>query len=234
MDTQKLVDYIPAVLLLISIVTIILVVLTKFGNKIFDNSYSADGVLIIIASFLFVIVLITHLFREQSWTADTLKIIMGVLIGAGSSKLAKSKETEPKDKTMDLSGNNIKDSIVNQALGDINQKIDRFNSAMSKVENAVINQNSNSNVPLIKKTERIRLETEDPRFLSRLRDIQETRDDDWTWQWMEECISYPEFHEQLTTKIKNLESEGWKVGGLGFDNTTKGIHINMELEKPFE
>jgi hypothetical protein len=234
MDTQKLIDFIPAVLLLISVVTIILVVLTKFGNKIFDNTYSADGVLIIIASFLFVIVLITHLFREQSWTADTLKIIMGVLIGAGSSKLAKSKETEPKDKTMELSGNSIKDSIVNQALGDINQKIDRFNSAMSKFENAVINQNSNSNIPLIKKPERIRLETEDPRFLSRLRDIQETRDDDWTWQWMEECIRYPEFHEQLTNKIKSLESEGWKVATLSFDHTTKGIHINMELEKPFE
>ncbi|NNV55024.1 hypothetical protein [Limnovirga soli] len=97
-----------------------------------------------------------------------------------------------------------------------------------------INQNSNSNIPLIKKLERITLETYDLRFLSHLRELQENSDEDWTWQWMDECIRYPEIHSQLTTKIKSLESEGWKVATLNFDNTTKGIHINMELEKPFK
>ncbi|MDN3687390.1 hypothetical protein [Cyclobacterium jeungdonense] len=234
MDTQKLIDYIPAILILVSVMTIILVVLMKFGNKIFNKDYKADSALIFIASFLFIIVLISHLFRDQSWTADTLKVIIGVLIGAGSSKVANSKDNETKDKTMEFSGNEIRDGIVNQALRDINQKIDHFNSELSQFENAIVNQSNNSTKPTIKKPERFRLETEDPYFLSRLKEIQDTRDDDWAWRWMEECIRYPEFHKQLTDKIKDLEGDGWKIASMNFDNTMKGIHINMELEKPFD
>jgi len=232
MDTQKLIDFIPAVLLLISIMTIILVIITKFGNKIFDNDYKADNVLIFVASFLFIVILITHLFREQTWTADTLKVIIGVLIGAGSSKLTKSKEG--KDKAMELSGNEIKDSIVNQAMRDINQKIDHFNSELSKFENAIVNQHNDNNAKtLITRPERFRLETDDTIFLSRLKDIQNSYDD-WTWKWMEECIKYPEFNRRLKDKIDEVENDGWTVASMNFDNTSKGIHINMELEKPYE
>ena len=244
MDSQKLIDYIPAIILLVSIMTIILVVITKFGHKFFDSDYKTDNILIFVASFLFIVVLITHLLREQAWTADTLKIIIGVLIGAGSSKLSKTKKEDEKGTNLNLTGNEIKDSIVNQALGDINQTIENLKSEVSKIEHAIVNQyptieqkldliNQASLKPQIRKPERLRLETEDEVFLDKLRNIQRTNND-WTWKWMEECIKYPEFREEINDKMEELKSEGWRIISMNFDNTGKGIHINFEVEKPFE
>lgn len=243
MDIQKLFDMIPAILLLISIMTIIIIVIFKFGHKFFDSDYKTDNALIIVASFLFVLVLITHLFKEQTWTADTLKIIIGVLIGAGSSKLSKTKKEDEKSTSLNLTGNDIKDSIINQALGDINQKIENFKSDVSKIEHAIVNQYPTieqkldsiylqSQKPLIQKTERLRLETEDELFLNKLRTIQESNDD-WTWKWIEECLKYTEFQEQINQKIEKLENNGWKVISMGFDNTGRGIHINFEIVRRY-
>jgi peptidoglycan hydrolase CwlO-like protein len=240
MEIQKLIDLIPAVLLLISIMVIIL----TFGNRFFESDYKTDNALIFVALFLFILVLITHLFRQQTWTPDTLKIIIGVLIGAGSSKLSKTKKEDEKANNLGLNNNNIKDSIINQALGDINQKIENFKSEVSKIEHAIVNQyptieqkldqlNQVSLQTQIKRPERFRLETEDEFFLDKLRSIPQS-DINWTWKWREECIKYPEFHERIKDKIKELKGEGWSVISMDVDNTSNGIHINFEVEKPFE
>ncbi|GAB3013833.1 hypothetical protein GCM10027051_16340 [Niabella terrae] len=245
MDMQKLIDYIPAILLLISIMTIILIVITKFGDKFFDSNFKTDNALIFVASFLFIIILITHLFKEQPWTADTLKIIIGVLVGSGASKLSKTKKEDDKGNSQTLTGNEIKDSIVNQALGDINQKIDNFKSEVSKIEHAVVNQfptieqkldliNNNSLKPQIKKTEHLRLETDDFELKDELKQIfDDYRNDDYTWKWIQKCMAYPEFDRKIKDKIQDLETQGWKIISMNFDNISNGIHINFDMEKPY-
>lgn len=217
--------------MLVSVVTITLIIVNKLGGKIFQSGLQPDRTLIFVASFLFVTLLITHLFKEQSWTGDILKVLIGVLLGVGSSSLATSKKIE--DKAITLSGNEIKDSVVNQAMRDINQKFDNFNSQLSKFENAVINQSIEQSKTLVRRTERMRLETEDHILISRLRTIQQMRSDHWTWQWIEECVAYPEFNEQLNNKIESLSVDGWVVSSMNFDNTASGIHINLEIVKPF-
>ena len=245
MDTQKVIDYIPAILLLISIMTIILIVITKFGDKFFDSNFKTDNALIFVSSFLFIVILITHLFKEQPWTADTLKIIIGVLVGSGASKLSKARKEDEKENTQTLTGNDIKDSIVNQALGDINQTIENFKSEISKIGHAIINQyptieqkldliNANSLKPQIKKTEHLRLETDDFELRDELKQIfDEYRNDDYTWKWIEKCMAYPEFERKIKNKIQDLETQGWKIVSMNFDNTSNGIHINLDVEKPY-
>jgi len=136
MDTTKLIDFIPAILILVSVMTITIIVLTKFGDKVFDKEYKAANILLFITAFLFITILIVHLFREQTWTADTLKILIGVLLGAGSTKLADKKSDG--GSSVDISGNSEGDV----AGRDINKNIQNIEKAISDIQNSVVHQNN--------------------------------------------------------------------------------------------
>lgn len=137
MDTAKLLDYIPAILILISVMTIVLIVLTKFGNKLFDKDYKATNILLFVATFLFLTILIVHLFREQPWTADTLKILVGTLLGAGSAKLADKKNDG--GSSVDISGGSVTGDVAGH---DINKNIQNIREAISKIEGSIVHQNN--------------------------------------------------------------------------------------------
>jgi hypothetical protein len=234
MIPQNLLELIAPILLLISLMTIILVVLIKFGDKIFDNGYQAETILIFIAAFLFVIILVTHLFEEQLWTEDTLKIIIGVLIGAGSSKVSK---------TNSLNFSNINAENFAVALRDINQKIDNFNSEVTNIKDAIVNQ-----YPVVeKKLDEIKhqpvakmqkpyshsFEVKNDEFMEKLRLIQKQNNGNWALKWIEECIKFPEIHKEILEVILDLQNKGWTVIYMVFDNNSEGIIVNFSLEKPF-
>lgn len=136
MDTTKLIDFIPAILILVSVMTIAIIVLTKYGDKLFDKDYKAANILLLVTTFLFVTILIVHLFKEQTWTADTLKILIGVLLGAGSTKLADKKNEG--GNSIDISGNPTGDV----AGRDINKNIQNIEKAISDIQNSVVHQNN--------------------------------------------------------------------------------------------
>jgi hypothetical protein len=138
METKTLLDYIPAVVVLISIMTITLYILSRFGDKIFDKDYKATNVLLVVASFLFLTILVVHLFKEQSWTADTLKILIGALVGAGSSKLGEKKDSA--GSSVDVSGQaKIEGDVAGR---DINKNIQNIKDSISQIKDSVINQNN--------------------------------------------------------------------------------------------
>lgn len=137
MDTAKLVDYFPAIFILISVMTIVLIILIKFGDKLFDKEYKSSNILLFVACFLFLTILIVHLFREQLWTADTLKILIGTLLGAGSSKLNEKKRKG--NSSVDISSSSITGDIAGR---DINKNIQNIKEAISKIEGSVVNQNN--------------------------------------------------------------------------------------------
>src|SRR5260221_8403130 len=132
MDTSKLIEFIPAILILISVMTITIIVLIRFGNKVFDNDYKAGSILLFITAFLFITILIVHLFKEQTWTGDTLKILIGVLLGTGSTKLTEKKGDG--GSSVDISGNSTGDV----AGRDINKNIQNIEKAISDIQNSVI------------------------------------------------------------------------------------------------
>lgn len=137
MDTAKLLDYIPAIMILISVMTIVIIVLTKFGNKLFDKEYAPTIILLFVTTFLFLTILIVHLFREQSWTADTLKILIGALLGAGSSTLSDKKSNG--GSSVDISGGSVTGDVAGR---DINKNIQNIRDAISKIEGSIVHQNN--------------------------------------------------------------------------------------------
>lgn len=136
MDLTKLIDFIPAILILISVMTIAIIILQKQGDKLFDKENKTSNILILITGFLFITILIVHLFREQSWTADTLKILIGVLVGAGSAKVADKKSEG--GNAIDISGTTNGDV----AGRDINKNIQNIQKAISDIQNSVVHQNN--------------------------------------------------------------------------------------------
>jgi len=136
MDTTNLIEFIPAILILISVMTIAIIVLLKYGHKIFDKEYNASNVLLFVATFLFVTILIVHLFREQTWTADTLKILIGALIGASSAKL--SEKRTGGGSSVDNSGT-VKGDVAGR---DINKNIQNIERAISEIQDSVVHQNN--------------------------------------------------------------------------------------------
>jgi len=136
MDCIKIADFIPAISILISIMTITIIVLLKYGDKIFDREYKASNILLLVIASLFFTILIVHLFKEQTWTADILKILVGTLIGAGSTKL--SRKRSDSDSSIYNKGT-IKGDVAGR---DINKNIQNIESAISEIKDSVVHQNN--------------------------------------------------------------------------------------------
>ena len=136
MDTTKLWDYLPGMLILISIMIIVIIILRKFGDKIFDKAYIGNNILLFVSSFLFVTLLIVHLFKPQEWTADILKVLIGVSVGVGASKINKIEKGERS--SVDVSG-----QVGGDVAGrDINKNIQHLKDAVSKIEDSIVHQNN--------------------------------------------------------------------------------------------
>lgn len=135
MELTKLIDYIPAIIVLVAVMILIIFVFKTQGDKIFDKESKPQNILIFIGGSLFIIVLIVHLFREQPWTADILKILIGILVG-GSSVNIVSRNTS--GNSIDISGNANGDV----AGRDINKNIQNIKEGISDIRDSVIHQNN--------------------------------------------------------------------------------------------
>ncbi|MCY1234120.1 hypothetical protein D3C87_142860 [compost metagenome] len=136
MKTNELINLIPPLSILISVMIILVLVIVKFGDKIFDKGYKAGNTLLLVTCFLFLTLLIVHLFKEQDWTPDTLKILIGVLVGTGSIKLAK--KVHSSGSSVDINGN-----VGGDVAGrDINKNIQNIQEAISEIKDSVVHQNN--------------------------------------------------------------------------------------------
>ncbi len=135
MELTKLIDYIPAIIVLVAVMILIIFVFKTQGDKIFDKESKTQNILIFIGGSLFIIVLIVHLFREQPWTADILKILIGILVGGSSANIV-SRNTS--GNSIDISGNANGDV----AGRDINKNIQNIKEGISDIRNSVIHQNN--------------------------------------------------------------------------------------------
>lgn len=140
MDTNRLLDYLPAIFILLSVMTLAIIILTRFGNKMFDKDYSASNIFLFISAFLFIILLIVHLFKQQEWTADLLKVLVGVLVGAGTTKITKKDKGD--GSSVDISGGHVGGDVAGR---DINKNIQNLKDAVSNIKDSIIHQNSQIN-----------------------------------------------------------------------------------------
>ena len=131
MELTKLIDYIPAIIVLVAVMILIIFVFKTQGDKIFDKESKIQNILIFIGGSLFIIVLIVHLFREQPWTADILKILIGILVGGSSANIV-SKNTG--GNSIDISGNANGDI----AGRDINKNIQNIEKGILGIRDSII------------------------------------------------------------------------------------------------
>lgn len=131
MELAKLIDYIPA----ISVLGAMIFILQTKCDKIFDKGNKTSNILILIGAFLFITIIIVHLFREQPWTADILKILIGILVGAGSVSIV---NRNVGGNSIDISGNTNGDI----AGRDINKNIQNIEKGISDIRDSVVHQNN--------------------------------------------------------------------------------------------
>ena len=204
MDTTKLIEFTPAILILISVMTIVIIILLKYGHRIFDKEYNTSNVLLLVATFLFVTILIVHLFREQTWTADTLKILIGALIGASSAKLSEKRTSE--GSTVDNSG-----IVQGDVAGrDINKNIQNIERAISEIQDSVVHQNN--------KIEQI---------------VSDNSDNDYLINTIFERGN-EEMHEGISRVITFWHRTGWKLKHFSSDyQGMDGLFLIFERPKKY-
>jgi hypothetical protein len=140
---------------------------------------------------------------------------------------------EPVPETGGLRVGNISGSTVgDMAGGDIDKsrhEIDRSNR-LSNVLQAIAQDRG----VMIVRYESFDVRTSDPTF----RDSFKAKEEHADWAdrdriWLEHCFDHPDIRQQVDTKVGGLQKDGWRVRMVDFDGLTEGIHIRLELQKPY-
>lgn len=222
-------EYLAPLSILITFLIIVGAILWKFESSDLLKLFEGKNLLIFIACILFITLLVVHLFEEQSWMADTLKIVVGIFVGVGSSSVVSKSQT--------AIGENI-----NQAMRDI---IERVDGDIKDLHDSVVNQytsinqklteltKSENSIPVIERKDRINVESTDSKFINRLNRIQK-EEDNWTQVWMDECLMNDEIRNKMEEKFSKLQKNGWRVVRMDLDNSMNGLHINVTLIRPFK
>ena len=140
--------YIPAISLLITFVIIAVAFIWKLSGTQLEKIFSGKNFLLIAAIILFCILAVVHLFNPQDWTADVLKVIVGVLVGASAAFSTSDKKPEG---ATGASGVGIETSQfgdyakvagrdINETIEKMQGNIEHMKSEVSQIRDSVVNQ----------------------------------------------------------------------------------------------
>jgi len=131
-------EMIPALSVLVASVIVLYLVIAKLSSDQLAAFLSGSNLPLPVAALLFVAVVVLHLFVRESWTADVLKFIAGLLVGVGAGWTA----------SRIVGGVDVSDSVVQNSniVGRdyFDQRIDTMEADVAEVRNAVINQSANA------------------------------------------------------------------------------------------
>jgi len=136
-------QYVPAISLLITFIIIFILILWRFPSDKLLDSLKGKNAIILSVILLFVILSIIHLFQPQTWTADVLKVVVGVLVGVASSYTndeKKAKQNIDGDVISDISASGTFGDNTKIAGRDINETIENMKSDISQIKDSIINQ----------------------------------------------------------------------------------------------
>jgi hypothetical protein len=231
-------EYIPALSLLVAFLVIIIALQQKLTADQLAAIFDGKNFLLFSTVALFCIMLVVHLFKEQSWTADVLKVIVGVLVGAGAAYSKGDDKAKGQGATQTAIGSAIQQAmgdIIGEMKGDIGQLKDSVVNQYQTIEQrlSTLEEQEKRVGPVITRTERFQVQSEDPEFIAELRQIQR-EGGNWTDHWIDKCLNSPDFQAEIFEKIASLSKEGWRAVGMGLDNHNNGLHINLDVEKNYE
>lgn len=133
-----MVELIPAFSLLGFISLVVLIILFKFSSTEILSLFEGVRLLVCVTGLLVALVILLHLFKEQPWTADILKVLIGVLVGTGAAGVI----TNKKEGGVEANNTKINNSTV-VGRDYFDQKIETLESELATIQNAVITQNNN-------------------------------------------------------------------------------------------
>lgn len=132
--------YIPGISILIALLIIVLVFFWKLDAKQIAQMLEGKGFLLISTLILFGLLLVLHLFQAQAWTADILKVIIGVVVGLGASYSSGKKKA---DAGLGVNARSSKFGDHAKVAGrDINETIERMEAKIGEIRDSVFHQNS--------------------------------------------------------------------------------------------
>lgn len=210
-------EYIPAIAVLASFLILVLIIFRKFSSSDLIKIVEGKNTFLFVGLFLFVTLLVMHLFKEQTWTAGALQVVGGVLLG-GAGAVSVSQTAIGK--------------YIKQAMGDI---IERMEGDIKELKDSVINQYSsveNQSQPLIERAESFKVEGVDPEFVHELEKIRKSKNE-WFPTFIDKCLENPEIRRKIEEKITTVSVNGWRVVELGgLDSFGNGLAIRIKLVKP--
>jgi hypothetical protein len=224
--------YTPPLSVLALVALTATIVLVKLDADRILSLLDSRAALLLLAALLFCLVLVTHLFQKADWTADLLKVLAGVLVGAASSMGKKETTAIPSaTHAQSITGDgNVQAGrdVIGEMRGDI-----------KTLRDSIVNQSQTINQiaqaatasPRLARTFHERFETSDARFVASLQQRQREPDYDFWTDWVEPSLRHPEIGSAFRGAIDRIHLIGWRVEKLGFDSVANGIHVNIEATK---
>jgi hypothetical protein len=125
-----MIDKIAALVLLVIVFGFASLIAYRVKQEDLKEVFLSTGV-VVVAGSLFCVLLVVQLLQPQTWMADVLKVVAGVVAGAVAAKKVDAKEKQAAAAQQVAIGEQIQ-----QAARDINN----VKSELSKIENSVVNQ----------------------------------------------------------------------------------------------
>jgi hypothetical protein len=231
-NKEKVMEYIPAISMAVFMIVLFLAIWLRVDPKNI-KTISSPSVLLLTAGSLFCVILLMHLFKEQTWTSDILKLLIGVLTGAAASTVANKTNQESQQNNVQTAvGNDIKQAgrdIIEEVKGDIK---DLKNSVVNQYQS--IQQNIESKDGLTRKNSFSFEFIANDNLKAELEEIMNVDRDSYPSNWIEKCVNDPEIKNSITNEVKILQSKGWNPRDLVLDNINYGIYVRFECEKIYE
>ena len=136
---EKLIDFLPALSLLVAFSLVLIIVTLHSGKTIFEKECKLEIVLLCLAALLFVTLLIVHLFKEQPWIESVLQVIVGVLFGMAITSI--SFRNYVNSGSVDIFG------LVNGDVAgrDMIKTIQNIDKCVSNIKDSVVHQDNKIN-----------------------------------------------------------------------------------------
>jgi gas vesicle protein len=245
-------EYIPAISLLVVFLIIFIAVLRKFNGEQLSTIFAGKNFLLLSSFLLFLILVIVHLFQNQTWTADVLKVIVGVFVGVSATFAAESgkgKSEHGVDMGSSKLGDNAKvagrdinefiDKVINDiknVRGDISQVKDSVIKQYPTIQSSltdIVNESKDSRHSVQRRV-MVKIELTNPDLIRRFEKISDRPNfnlmDD---VYVDMFVSHGEFIQKLRQKVDEFEQTGWEVNSIRLSDNSNlgGFYFDFNISK---
>jgi hypothetical protein len=238
-------QYVPAISLLVAFLLVTLVILAKVKSDQLPTLLETKNVLLLFAAGLFCILLVVHLFKEQTWTADLLKVVAGVLAGAVATLSATTKDKSKDALSQTAVGNDIQQAgrdinNIKKMVGDLQNVTDSVVNQFQTIQQSIARVSDTLSAPVVKQEYfHIKVPVPDDRFFQNVQDLEAKKpsfvDGDATRDWLNRrtdlFLTVPGARDAIRGAVRNIEGAGWSVREVRFDISPKTVDVSFNCEK---